>query len=420
MKSLRNLAAALLMVALLVVPASAEFEFPEFDLGGETVYLWCWYDIGIEERIAEAEELFNVKIELPQVGWETQTDTYMSRLLAGDSEYDIWYVSHQYAIPIMKDGAFYPMDTVLPEEYFESMDPHLKTMIDNLILHDNIYAFHSMHSAMNDMSFFVWNKSLFDREGLPDLNEAYFNDEWTWELATEIAITATRDTDGDGIVDQYGFSEVFAWPFVLSHGATVVEKDETGRWVFAMNTEPALQALQQIYEWNHVHQVAEGDWFQTPFREGKRAFANMPAWMLWSLADEMDDEYGVLPYPKGPNNEYYTAPTDVLNMFYLPANSANPLAMAAIVDFLMADPDDYFYEVIENQIVGQAPDRVSAHIMEEAILNWDGQFDIVRGFAGSSILDDAMWTIISGEKTPAQAMSEIRPQMQAAIDDLLN
>ena len=57
--------------------------------------------------------------------------------------------------------------------------------------------------------------------------------------------------------------------------------------------------------------------------------------------------------------------------------------------------------------------------MEEAILVWEGQFDLTRGNMGS-LLDDAIWTIISGEETPAQAMSEIAPQAQAAIDDLLN
>lgn len=419
MKSLRSLVVVFLLVGLVVLPASASV-FPEIDLGGATVHLWCWYDIGIPELIAEAEELFNCKIELSMVGWETQTDTYMSRLLSGDSEYDIWYVSHSAAIPIMKDGAFFPMEAILPEGYLESHDPHVQAMIASVQLDDHVYAFHTMHSAMNDMTFFVWNKTLFEREGLPDLEEAYYNGDWTWDLATEIAIKATRDTDGDGIIDQYGFSEVYAWPFVLAHGASVVKKNpDTGRWEFAMSDEPALQALQQVYEWNHVHGVAQGDWNQTPFREGKRAFANMPAWMLWNLPNEMDDVYGILPFPKGPNNDYYTASTDLINMFYIPANSANPLAMAAIVDFLMGDPEDYFYNVIENQILGQAPDRTSAEVMEEAIMNWEGQFDLTRGNMGS-LLDDAIWTIISGEKTPAQAMSEIAPQAQAAIDDLLN
>lgn len=409
-----------LVVALLAVPASAEFEFPEFDLGGKTVNMWFFHEFEHPERIAEAEELFNVKISLPQVNWETQAETYMSRLLAGDSDYDIWYASNQYAIPIMKDGAFYAMNTVLPEEYFDNFDPHLRSIIDNLNLDGNIYAFHSKDSALNDMNFFIWNKTLFEREGLPDLEEAYYNDEWTWDLVTDIAIKATKDTDGDGVIDQYAFSEVVAAPFILSNGGRVVEQDENGRWVFGLDSEASLDALQQLYEWGHVHQVVDGDWFQTEFREGKRAFAVMPGWMLWSLPDEMDDEYGILPYPKGPNSEYYVNPTDVLNAFYLPANSAEPLAMAAIVDFVTAEADDYFYEVIEGQILGQAPDRVSAEIMEASIMNWDGEFDLIRAFTGESTLDETVWAILAGEKTPAQAMLEIRPQMQALIDDLLN
>ena len=409
-----------LLVALMAIPASAEFVFPEFDLGGKTVNLWLWFEYEEKEIIAEAEELFNVKIELPQVGWEQQAETYMSRLLAGDSEYDIWYGSHQYAIPLMKDGAFYAMNTILPQEYFDGLHPHLNAMIDHLNLDGNNYAFHSLNSALNDMNFFVWNKTLFEREGLPDLEDAYFNDEWTWDLITEIAIKVTRDTDGDGEIDQYAFAEVVAAPFILSNGGRVVEQDENGKWVFALDSDAALEALEQLHEWTHVHQVVEGDWFQTQFREGKRAFAVMPAWMLWNLSNEMDDEYGILPYPKGPNSEYYASSTDVLNTFYIPANSANPLAMAAIVDFITPHKDDYFYEEVEGQILGQAPDRVSAEIMEDCFMNWNGEFDLIRGFTGESILDEAVWAILAGEKTPAQAMSEIKQQMQAQIDDLLN
>jgi len=70
-----------LLVALMAIPASAEFVFPEFDLGGKTVNLWLWFEYEEKEIIAEAEELFNVKIELPQVGWEQQAETYMSSFL---------------------------------------------------------------------------------------------------------------------------------------------------------------------------------------------------------------------------------------------------------------------------------------------------------------------------------------------------
>lgn len=44
-----------------------------------------------------------------------------------------------------------------------------------------------------------YNKNLFDREGLP-----YPNDNWTWDDYRAAAKRLTRDTDGDGIMDEFG------------------------------------------------------------------------------------------------------------------------------------------------------------------------------------------------------------------------
>ncbi len=55
----------------------------------------------------------------------------------------------------------------------------------------------------------AYNKDLFDRAGLP-----YPQDGWTWEEFRAAARALTRDTDGDGATDQYGFwldRRVFLW-----------------------------------------------------------------------------------------------------------------------------------------------------------------------------------------------------------------
>ncbi len=46
----------------------------------------------------------------------------------------------------------------------------------------------------------AYNKNLFDRAGLP-----YPSSDWTWDEFVAAARKLTRDTDGDGTVDQWGF-----------------------------------------------------------------------------------------------------------------------------------------------------------------------------------------------------------------------
>jgi len=72
----------------------------------------------------------------------------------------------------------------------------------------------------------VYNKDLFDRAGL-----AYPSDDWTWDDFLRIAKALTRDTDGDGQVDQWGTAfdrRVFLWlPWIWSGGADVLCPDGT-------------------------------------------------------------------------------------------------------------------------------------------------------------------------------------------------
>ena len=70
----------------------------------------------------------------------------------------------------------------------------------------------------------AYNKDLFDRAGLP-----YPTDDWTWDDFSRIARLLTRDTDGDGQVDQWGTyydRRVFLWlPWIWSGGGDVLCAD---------------------------------------------------------------------------------------------------------------------------------------------------------------------------------------------------
>ena len=46
---------------------------------------------------------------------------------------------------------------------------------------------------------------MLEDAGLQNPNELYANGEWTWEKWREYLIALTQDTDGDGVIDVYGF-----------------------------------------------------------------------------------------------------------------------------------------------------------------------------------------------------------------------
>lgn len=72
----------------------------------------------------------------------------------------------------------------------------------------------------------VYNKDLFDRAGIP-----YPSDDWTWDDFLRVAQSLTRDTDGDGQVDQWGTAydrRYFLWAaWLWSGGGDILCPDGT-------------------------------------------------------------------------------------------------------------------------------------------------------------------------------------------------
>ena len=89
-----------------------------------------------------------------------------------------------------------------------------------------------------------YNKRLFDAAGV-----AYPEPGWTWQDYLEIAQKLTRDTDGDGLIDQYGTAftnQLYLWvPWVWMNGGDILNPTGTSTLGFfnAPKTEEALQFL---------------------------------------------------------------------------------------------------------------------------------------------------------------------------------
>jgi multiple sugar transport system substrate-binding protein len=82
---------------------------------------------------------------------------------------------------------------------------------------DAVYALPKGSSPM----VVLYNKDLFDRAGLP-----YPAADWTWDEFLAAAKVLTRDTDGDGTIDQWGTAfdrRVFVWnSWILAGGGDVL------------------------------------------------------------------------------------------------------------------------------------------------------------------------------------------------------
>jgi multiple sugar transport system substrate-binding protein len=137
-----------------------------------------------------------------------------------------------------------------------------------------------------DMNFIAYNKDLFDEAGV-----TYPTDDWTFDEFLEKARALTRDRDGDGAIDQYGFKGNLE---KASFGAAVI--NDAG-------TKPLCNSPEMI-EYLTVNMALSDKWHVSPrpddsdsqsldaysyFRQGKAAMMMMYTWNLPFLRSRCGD-----------------------------------------------------------------------------------------------------------------------------------
>ena len=425
------LALALVLAASQLAAAyvSDRMDFGEIDFKGAKVTVLAHFD-NLQDfyeggsragRLEEAKKLFNIsEIELVLVDWANVGEAALNRYLSGDSKYDLWRVPHNGFFTLATRGAIYPVSKILPPEYFEKL-PRITQMKNERLRYDG-ELLHFSAGVPDDYGhapFAVVNLDLFEREGLPDPFELYRSGQWTWDTIEQIGLQVTRDTDGDGVVDQWGLAFIDPYIMIFSNGGAITRLNEDGKVVFAMGEPATLEALRRLNDWQNVKGITYGDWQMREFITGRAAIGLMPFWQI--NPTQYDFRHAILPLPKGPHTEHHVYAPGVADAIFIPANSAYPLGMIALDNFLF--PLEDYWEIREEMIADRAYDRESFQIMLEVLDNVDGDAAYYHNFLGAwyqgSTPYGGIVQGIMGGGNPATVVNEFAPRAQAMIDETL-
>ncbi|HHX01373.1 MAG TPA: extracellular solute-binding protein [Firmicutes bacterium] len=393
-----------------------------YDFGGNTVTIVSWTAERIKDyltsnpvtigRLEEAEALFNCKIEFLQT--RDIPATNFNRLLSGESAYDLWFTQSRIGYyEIVSSGAAYPIGEELPDAYYSALSPYEEASVELLGYQGHNYGIGKMHFGSGVWNtggiVMFYNKTLLEELGVEDPFELYAADEWTWDKATEILVAATQDLDGDGTSDVYGLTGVVPYSFVISNGGSVTDVDENGRIVFTLDREEAIEALELYVDW-HLRGLVGG------------SFPNRTAAFYMRFISDganylnMEDEWSVVPFPRGPRADQYYFPEWSPETTVIPANAEQPEALAALKAFLFRPDDVTLNEVIARTV----RDQNAARILMQLQTDWVPKARYLHEMFGGSMVEDALAQIRSGTKTPAVAVAEIKLQVQALLDDFQN
>jgi len=232
------------------VPAGRQYDF-----GGQTVKIDAWgiyphRDIatygGIKNfyedprnqpQLQWVEETFNCKIEFVEgrPGGRGWPEAILPSILAGDAPVDvISYFTGEVMGRSLPVGLFHTLDSFLDEEYFQG-----KTLLENYpsffgnyreVIAGRTYNFFgSIGQRFNlEPYFMAYNRDMLAKEGIPDLYDLVDQGKWTWDAFRDIVLAVTKDTDGDGKIDQgawtFGMGDIH-YLVVSNNGKYIGEED---------------------------------------------------------------------------------------------------------------------------------------------------------------------------------------------------
>ncbi|MDK2854379.1 MAG: multiple sugar transport system substrate-binding protein [Thermococcaceae archaeon] len=228
------------------------------------IELEFWHGIEAPENQKVLEELVNkfmekhpnIRIKIVNYGAQDKAvPKIMAAVQAGTPPDLVWLNPAQ-------TGFFAEAGVLAPVEDFIKNDPSFNK--------DDIYEglwelgtykgkIYTAPFDTNNLAIY-YNKELFREAGLDP--EAYMGKALTWEEFRELARKLTRDKDGDGEIDQYGFMVPFgryewtAWTwevFLWSAGGELL--DENGKPAFA--SDAGVKALQYWVDLVYKDKVAK-------------------------------------------------------------------------------------------------------------------------------------------------------------------
>ena len=268
-----------------------------------TLRYWMW-DPTIKDKVEKAIEKFeklhpNIHVELtamePKNYWPKLRTMAFTRKLP-----DVFNMSSGYLEEWVKNGFLmdlteYVEKDIDKDEFFFNLFEAGKALSGT----DRYYA---IPFALV-VTVLFYNKDAFDEAGLE-----YPNENWTWFDFLNAAIKLTKDKDGDGKIDQWGFWLYGRYaniePWIYANGGRLINRE-------TMRFEPNEQAIQTLrfltslttkYHVSPTPKEMKGIKAKNIFPMGLAAMWVDGSWNIENNRKIIAGKFrwGIAPVPKGP------------------------------------------------------------------------------------------------------------------------
>lgn len=239
----RRLFAGLLIFVLLL---SALVAAPVVNAQKVTIRLSTWAGVNEAAELQQVIDKINAAATDFEIVHEPIPSDYMTQVktqLAGNQAADLYWIGNE-DLALAAEGVFMPLTECLanaPEKSAGDVKDYYPDIISTAMQDDVVYGLPWIAQPV----VVYYNKALFDAAG-----QTYPQAGWTWDDFLAAAKAMTKDTDGDGRNDQWGFT-ANGWPppqmFVWQAGGDVIGED--------LKTAP-IDTPEALEAWNFYLQLA--------------------------------------------------------------------------------------------------------------------------------------------------------------------
>jgi len=304
--------------------------------------------------------LFNIDITAIESSDSTGGDAVNS-ILAGDDQYDILLPHSRTAFQYAIQNTLVNLNEVktldLTKEWWS------KDIIDSCSINGHLYVLDGdfQTQGLNSAFTMFFNKRIFDELGLDYPYSLALNGEWTFDAFSRLVKQGSKDLNGDGLLkvadDQYGYyTRDWYGPIQILYtgGQRIYSKNSKGIPTLTINSPKTVQIFSEFFSLANSEDVFVGldkmrEAPENLFPAGRAMFADGGLGTAKSLRN-MNDEFGILPFPKfTKDDEYATVVNGHASLLVMPITVPDYDKTGKIIEALCAvgsrDVIPAFYDV---------------------------------------------------------------------------
>lgn len=403
-----------------------------------------------EDMIKRFEEANDCTVEA-QFSTKDDYNQTLTGMMTAKELPDVFYVGPETVAQYVDNGYVLDMEPVL-EEAGLSTDDMMQDVLNFYRYDGETTGQGGLYGLPHDSSVFAYayNKELFDEADLeyPDPDKPYTYDEFV-----EVCQKLTKDTDGDGEIDQWGMGAANAfmlYQYIWSNGASFASDDYK---TVTIDTPEFIEACQKFVDLTLKYKV-------TPTVEQDASLGVYQRWLAgqeafyacgtWDVAAFMDDEtfpfeWDLCLYPTLSTGQSITWCGTV--GFCVSANTKNEELATKLAYWMSADEEGNrqssgistgesiqlpnlvsmaegeFKDAVTN---GDLPFPSNVDVFFNYLDGTDGTDVATSRFIESTYTPNAGWldrffegfdTVKNGEKTVEEYIEEVQPEMQELLDE---